>query len=358
MKYSYVTTKSYPATTADHIYVRELVKEIAQIRDIDLWVRKSASDTANIKCTLIPRWSRSRSFDLCLFLVKKLFSDHDYLKNSVYVSNDQNILIILGLFRRIAFTKVRLVYDAHMLTETWKDRVSIFFSDAVITTSMVLEMRIREIAGPNKIIQTIWGGVGVGVYGTVSTDDVTQIRFRYGLEDKIVFGYVGGFKSLGHEKGLKTMVDALEYLPSNYSCMLVGGKKDELVDLKKYALDRNVLERCVILPKMSFDRVPQYQLACNVLVIPYPDEPHFRDYGFPMKVFEYIAANRPIVYSNLKIMRDFFVNKAFNFNPSDSENLASAIRRAYSSEVDIFVENYTWSKKAKSIVEFIEKQLS
>ena len=101
----------------------------------------------------------------------------------------------------------------------------------------------------------------------------------------------------------------------------------------------------------------------DILVIPYPDKPHFRDYGFPMKVWEYMASGRPIIYSNLEIMREVLGGRATSFQPDDASSFANAVLSIYQdaeSAEEIARKNtndvqaYTWKARAENILNFIQ----
>ena len=70
-----------------------------------------------------------------------------------------------------------------------------------------------------------------------------------------------------------------------------------------------------------------YEQASDVLVIPYPDKPHFRLYGFPMKVYEYMASQRPIVYSKLELAEEVLPDCGYGFVPDDPNDLVEKIKR-------------------------------
>ena len=65
-----------------------------------------------------------------------------------------------------------------------------------------------------------------------------------------------------------------------------------------------------------------YEQASDALVIPYPDKPHFRLYGFPMKVYEYMASQRPIIYSKLELVEEVLSDCGYGFTPDDPIDLA------------------------------------
>jgi glycosyltransferase involved in cell wall biosynthesis len=98
-------------------------------------------------------------------------------------------------------------------------------------------------------------------------------------------------------------------------------------------------------------------------VIPYPDQPHFRNYGFPMKVYEYMAAKRPIIYSQLELTEEILSDCGFTFTPDDPEDLAKTIKYVFENKAEAQkkvelannkLKDLTWDKKAEKIINIIK----
>jgi len=70
-----------------------------------------------------------------------------------------------------------------------------------------------------------------------------------------------------------------------------------------------------------------YQKAADVLLMPFPDTPHYRNHMSPVKMFEYMASKRPIIASDLPTIREVLNEKnAFIVPPGDITILAKTIR--------------------------------
>ncbi len=73
-------------------------------------------------------------------------------------------------------------------------------------------------------------------------------------------------------------------------------------------------------------RVPAALAACDILVMPFPDFPHYRLHMSPLKMFEYMASERPVIASDLPTIRDVLSEEtAFFCRPGDAHSLASQI---------------------------------
>jgi len=176
---------------------------------------------------------------------------------------------------------------------------------------------------------------------------------------KFLIGYIGLFRSLGIDKGISMMIDSLEYLDPDNIMVFVGGKNNEIDNYKKYAETKQLTDRCIFIPLQIFEKVVLYEKVMDILVIPYPDHPHFRDIGFPMKIYEYMAANVPIVYTQLGLVEEIVADCAYGIKPDNPLELAKIISFIKLNPDDVKkkkllafekVKKLSWADKAKSII--------
>jgi len=102
----------------------------------------------------------------------------------------------------------------------------------------------------------------------------------------------------------------------------------------------------------------------DVLVIPFPNTPHYAFYASPLKLFEYMASGCPIIASDLPALREILNDKnALFFKPGDASGLARAVKMIKSSQMLGYhlsqqaladVKNYTWKARVEKILNFIQ----
>jgi glycosyltransferase involved in cell wall biosynthesis len=181
--------------------------------------------------------------------------------------------------------------------------------------------------------------------------------------DTFLVGYAGGFRSLGLEKGLHLMIDAVQYLDTNITIVLVGGKGPDIELYTRMAEKRGVANRCILVPRKQFEVLVEYEVAMDALVIPYPNKHHFREYGFPMKVWEYMATGKPIIYSNLDIIAEVLKERGVCFEPDSVSDLVRAITFVYTQKESLRdqalqnsydVSEYSWDSRTNKVIEFIK----
>jgi len=171
-------------------------------------------------------------------------------------------------------------------------------------------------------------------------------------EEKPTVVYTG---SLIPSKGVDVLVKCANRL-SEISFIVVGGKGDEIAKLSKLVKFRNVFFTGHVSPA----KVPIYQAAGDVLALPNTKGSVIDDVTSPMKLFEYIASERPIVATDIPSILEILKN---NYNAlispeGDDSKLAENIELllnnptlaevlAKNARKDL--ENYSWDARVQYI---------
>lgn len=361
MKFVYLNAKTYPGITADHHYVRNLAyafyKELGdKFALVTINTKSDALPGLKTLNASIPSFLKKTIFFflwLPFVYISKLRSGNDKV---VFFSNDLNLLSILIFWKKILWFSYIVAADWHLLTETGKDKYVANNADYSFTTSAKLERAIRNLA-PNAKTATAYGGVDLESF---RPEEKRLIRRELGLpENDFLVGYAGYFLTMGMEKGLSTMIFALKNLPPKYVMVFVGGKFEEMELYKKEAEDNGVLDRCLFFPVQKFENLIRFEQAMDALAIPYPDKPHFRNYGFPMKIYEYMASGVPIIYTKLELLEEVASDCAWGIAPDSPEELAKAVVDIDINKDEVSkktqsalekVSGFTWAKRAQNII--------
>lgn len=173
---------------------------------------------------------------------------------------------------------------------------------------------------------------------------------------------------LGHlylQKGVDILVKALKYLPNRKLIIVGGNKKSDIERVRKISSDLEVDNQIVFAGCVPHSKVEKYFKGMGVAVIPIINTVGRRLFTSPMKLFEYMAANIPIVASDLPSMREILENgnTAVLVEPENPEALAGGIQKVLEDRkfAQKIAENaykkvkeYTWENRAKKIAEFLE----
>lgn len=133
--------------------------------------------------------------------------------------------------------------------------------------------------------------------------DGSSIRARYGLDGKVVIGFIGTF---GKWHGAEILAEAFGGLLAEYPeygerlRLLMIGDGPAVRRVKSIVTRYGMNEQCILAGEVPQEQGPVYLGACDILVspqVPNPDGTEF--FGSPTKIFEYMAMGKGIVASNL-----------------------------------------------------------
>lgn len=370
MKFINPTFKKYPAQTADAIYGRKLSHAFQDLLGNDfllIVVKNEGDELKGINTKVFKLWDRHLRFfhyifQLFVFVVGRK-SSH---KETVFFSNEYSIICFLLFLRRIFFLRYHVCFDWHMFSESWKDKYVARHADLHVTTTEHLKNQIVEnFEIDDKKIFVAYGGVDESLFSF--RQEKEKLRHKLSLPlDKTLVGYVGFFKTLGMSKGIDVMIHSLSYLSDEYILVCVGGKEHEISFYTTLAEELGVSEKCIFRGVLPQEDIIVYEQALDMLAIPYPRQPHFEKYGFPMKTYEYMLSRNPIVYSDLFILHEVLRSFAFSFKADDPEDFARVIQYIDKHEnerqekIDLAEKmalELTWSKKSGAIITFIKHNL-
>lgn len=369
MNLVYLTSKTYPASTADHFYILELAREFSRLLQKNFLlvvVRDISGDLKNVPHLATNyRW-RLRTIFYFFWIPYFVLSSRRHTKDTVFFLNDPNLLVLLIFWRKVFFFHYRICSDWHMLFGDWRDRFIVQGSDRMITTSRKLKNGlIKIVPARGDAILAAYGGVHLDYYSPDCHTDAARQNLRCALNlpvDKHIIAYAGFFKTMGMEKGIALMIRALPLLARDTIMLFIGGTDPEIAEYKQFAETLGVLPRCLFFGRTKTRELARYEQAADALAIPYPDQPHFRNYGFPMKVYEYMASGTPIIYSRLELAEEVLGDYAFSFAPDNVADFARAVKEVLG-DIDTAghcarmarakAEEYTWDKKAERIIQFL-----
>lgn len=179
--------------------------------------------------------------------------------------------------------------------------------------------------------------------------------------DKKIVLYAG---HLYEWKGVNILAAAAAMLPQNVLTVFVGGNP---WDVDSFRAKNSGNKHILILGPRSHDMVPFYLAAADVLVLPNSArEDISRLYTSPLKLFEYMAARRPIVAADLPSIREILnEERAFLVRPDDPSALAEGIKYVLDNDDKAAIlrdrafdhaKKFTWRRRAELIADFLEKK--
>ncbi len=282
-------------------------------------------------------------------------------KADVYYTRDSLTAALLILTDRGGAGKV--FYEAHsfpssrmgMALQRWlAPRL-----DGLIVLTDLLAQRYAEFAIPSGRVTVIADAVDVEAFG-VRSKTAAREELGIGQHDYLVM-YVGQMYAW---KGVETLVEAATLAPEGVRIWLVGGTPEELPRIEKLVREPGA-GRVKLVGYVPPTQIPAYLAAADVLALPNSGRAAVsRYYTSPLKLFEYMAAERPIIASDLPALREIIANEetALLVPPDDASALAAAVERlradpalarplaAYARSA---VGAHTWERRAARILDFV-----
>ena len=162
-------------------------------------------------------------------------------------------------------------------------------------------------------------------------------------------------------KGVDVLLEAITRLP-NVRGLIIGGHSAEpdLARTQSAAKRLGIADRVTFTGLVEPARVPDLLARADVLVLPNPASAISTRYTSPLKLFEYMAAGRPIVSTDLPSIREILRDEvnAVLVPPDNPIDLASAIARVLNDPALAArlaraaldeVPNYSWQRRAERL---------
>jgi len=310
-----------------------------------------------------------------LWLIDTVAIDWSFWGMSAFI---QNVSFAFSSFIYLLFRKADIIYS--------RDEFSLFLL-SFFRKNLVLELhtfpnskfflyrhvfkKVKKIIVINNKLKGLAVGLGIKPKKIlVAPDGVdlkqfkikeSQVECRQKLDlpaDKKLAVYAG---HLYRWKGVYTLAEASRFLSDDFRIIFVGGigkdkdKFEEFIKQEKF-------DKIVIIGHQPPELIPFYLKAADVLVLPNSArEKISRLYTSPLKMFEYMASGMPIIASNLSSLKEVLNrSNSLLFQPDNPKDLAEKIltalgNRQISQQALIDVQKYAWQKRAKNILEFIQK---
>ena len=205
---------------------------------------------------------------------------------------------------------------------------------------------------------------GVDLERYENVPDPTRARQELDLTEKITVGYTG---HLYPGRGLDLMLELARTNPEIQ--LLWAGGEPAAIDRWRTRIQRSGVENLQILGFVPNEQLPLVQAACDILLLPHERRVSASSGGdiaaftSPMKLFEYMAAGRTILASDLPVLREVLNEKNAAFAPpgnigSWNAELRSLVsdegrRNALAKQAQGDAKKYTWVVRAKKALDGI-----
>ena len=384
VKLFYIVNAKIPTNRANGYQIFKMCEEFARVGlEVELWVPTRDSQfnqdpfefygsERNFKIRKIKSYDFTKYYK---YLGKYSFwmQSIAYFFNLIFKKIDKDAVVYSRTPEIIWLFSIRghkTIFEIHRWVESKEGLFKFFIKKAkkvVITEE--LKKRALKAGFSNDRILVSPDGVDLKIFNL----NISKFKARKKLnlpQDKIILGYTGCFETMGEKKGIEEILEATKTLLGIYPdifFLAVGGIEKEIEFYKNFSRELGIEDNVLLLEKVDRPCLAIYQKAADILLMPFPFNQHYAYYMSPLKMFEYMASQRPIIATDLPSVREILKEKnAFIVKPDDPKDLAEGIEnilnnkglsKKISEQAFLDVKQYTWGKRAEGILKFINNKM-
>jgi glycosyltransferase involved in cell wall biosynthesis len=193
--------------------------------------------------------------------------------------------------------------------------------------------------------------------GVINEEKFLYLQKEINPDGKKVIMYTGTLEAY---QGIPLLLESLRLLSDDFRLILIGGKEDQVVKLRRQILDMKLEKRVMMLGQKRPRDIPYYLHAASVLV-----SPRILGTNIPLKIYSYLASGVPVVATDL-----FTHTQSIN---KDIAILAAAAAEPFAAAINLAVgpqgqavasralaycrEHYTAERYVKLVAQALDKAI-
>ena len=278
--------------------------------------------------------------------------------------------VAAALLRIPASMRPKLVYESH----GYAPAVAAALPELIATAQPANDAKLKRLARREA---SVWRDADG--YVTITQGLADDLTRRHGPRDRLavvpdgvrgpgrapapipgepLIGYAGHLYAW---KGVDVLLRALALLPG-LQALIAGGhsREPDLAAMQQLARELQIADRVTFTGLVEPSRVPELLASATLLVLPNTASAISTNFTSPLKLFEYMAAGRAIVASDLPAIREVLTDgeTARLVPPGDPDALAAAMRslvddpataRRLAANAFARAADYTWARRAERL---------
>ncbi|MFA5853689.1 MAG: glycosyltransferase [Patescibacteria group bacterium] len=250
------------------------------------------------------------------------------------------------------------VFEAHDFTSRvtplhrrWWKRVA-----RIVTVTNGLKKVFAAQGVPEEKMTVAHDGVDEATFAV--RDTKAEARAILGLPSESFLAIYTGH--LYDYKGADDLLEAAVSVPQHVKILFVGGRPNDLARLKARAAELRTTN-VLFAGQVPHAKIPTYLRAADVAVLPTRGtDRHASEFLSPLKLFEYLAAGKALVATDLPSVREVLSGTTALFvPPSDPAALAKALSTLAESPARVasleqeslrLAATHTWTRRAESVL--------
>ncbi len=292
------------------------------------------------------------SFGVSLFFYLLLKKD-----DCVLYTRGEMILVL-----RPFLAKWPTFWETHIRPENFKPYQKIIdkIKGLVVVTEYYKKVLVEELSAPEQKVLFAPDGVDLERFDISITKEEARKRLKLPLDKKIIL-YTGSFLSW---KGTDIFLEISGFLPNDVLLVLVAGGEKEDIERFKKSINNLSITNFLILEHRPHEEIPYYLKAADVLILTGTQKSEISlHYTSPLKLFEYMASQRPILATDISSFGEVLnENNSFFYKPDRAEDFIQQLNFIFNNsqlaemkakQAFKDVQNFTWQKRAGKILDFI-----
>jgi glycosyltransferase involved in cell wall biosynthesis len=379
MKIACLSTSAIPSSTANSIQVMKVCQALARVNTVPaslpggtvrLWVPgaqdvdwETLAGHYGLETPFAVEWLRSdpalRRYDFAWQAVHEI---QRWKADLVYTWTLQAALLALWS----GFPVIYELHDrpsGHIGPWLFRQLVKARGRKRILMITEALKQRVEEqfkLTFEPGLVQIAPNGVDLGAYAGLPEPETA--RSKLGLPQGFTAGYTGHFYP---GRGTDLLFSLAGCLPE-VQFLWIGGRPED-VNAWQMRLQEASIRNVTLTGFIENSRLPLYQAAADVLLMPYERSiagssgGNSADICSPMKMFDYLAAGRAILTSDLPVLHEVLnENNAMFCPPEDPDAWQSALQRLMEDEAlrrnlgeqaQRDAAQYTWRARAERTLE-------
>jgi glycosyltransferase involved in cell wall biosynthesis len=366
MKIVYIASSIIPSRNANSIHVMKMCHALARIgHEVTLIVPKIQSDldvedvhafynVDHLFEVVYAKWTAYKGKALRFALdastiIKKLNPDFIYGRS------------FLCCFVCSLLNKIPIAYESHYPIKDESALNDYFFRKMIKRSNFKFLGVITESLKKHYTHNYQLSDSQVVVLPDAADPTSAEVVNGQPEEDKIIkIGYVGSFYK---GRGIETILELIEQCP-HYRFLLVGGSPEQIAEVKTRVKEN---ENVTFYGYLNHKEAENIRMECEVLLAPYETDVSTAGkvetgkWMSPLKIFEYMAAGKAIVCSDLPVLREVLNEQnSILVKGNDISQWIYALKKLEDAEFranlgdkakEDFLTNYTWDARAKKLID-------
>ena len=367
MKIAYISTSTVPSLTANSLHVMKMCQALVQEgHDTTLYAIRGAGDA---DAAIQQRYGIAEGFPIVWLKLRPHLRGYDAAAAGVLAARRRSAELIYT--RSTAAAALASQFGIPTILEL-HDLPGGQFGPHLLRRFFGGEGCIRLVvisAALQRDLQVQFPELPLAQRCIVAHDAVDMERFHHlprvptaraaiGVPEQFTAGYAGSFYS---GKGIELIVRLAPLMP-HVRFLLMGGDAATIAGIKA-DLSFGATTNIAFAGFVDNARLPVYLAACDILLMPYQRKVagsgggNVAKYMSPLKLFEYMAAERLIIASDLPVLREVLTaDNSVLCPPDDPAMWEQAIRQAiddvewretHARNARRDVESHTWRRRVQ-----------